>query len=74
MNIGFWNIRGVLKKTAVPDIRDFGVQNHICIFMLCEVKSKAPPPSDHGSTLWVPAGGFCSDNGAGRGCMAVMEG
>ena len=43
MNIAFWNIRGVLKKTVVPDIRDFGIQNHISIFMLCEIKSKTPP-------------------------------
>lgn len=43
MIVGFWNIRGVLKKNSLVDIRDFCNSNFIKVFMICEVKSQAPP-------------------------------
>lgn len=43
MIASFWNIRGALKKNACSNIKDFCASNQISIFMVCEVKSKAPP-------------------------------
>ena len=43
MSIGFWNIRGGVRKNALEESRDFCVSNNINILTLCEVKSQIPP-------------------------------